>query len=53
MCIAGYFLKFSFKQPHLNGQDVSARESRAKDNGVQSNGYPDGVQIERDLLSTL
>ena len=41
------------KPPHLNGQDVPARESRAKDNGVQSNGYPDGVQLARDPLSAL
>ena len=37
----------SVEQPHLNRQDVPARESRAKDNGVQS--YPEGVQIGRDL----
>ena len=41
------------KQPHLNGQDVPARKSRTQDNGVQSNGYPDGVHIARDLLSGL
>ena len=37
-------------QPNLNGQDVPARESRAKVNVVQGNSFTDGVQIARDML---